>query len=66
MSRSIKVAPNYISQVKLALKLNGFPSQNALAIETGLSRDTIRKFLNGIGIEYLNFTEICKKLGLNW
>lgn len=66
MSRSIRVAPQYIAQVKLALKRNGFASQNALAIETALSRDTIRKFLNGIGIEYLNFVEICEKLGLNW
>lgn len=66
MSRSIRVAPQYIPQVKLALKRNGFPSQNAFAIEVRLSRDTIRKFLNGIGIEYLNFVEICEKLGLNW
>lgn len=66
MSRSIRVAPKYIPQVKRTLKLKGFPSQNALAIEMKLSRDTIRKFLNGIGIEYVNFTEICEKLGLNW
>lgn len=66
MSRSIRVAPKYIPQVKLALKRNGFPSQNALAIEMGLSRDTIRKFLNGIGIDYLNFVEICETLRLNW
>lgn len=66
MSRSIRVAPQYIPQVKLALKRNGFPSQQALATEMGVSRDTIRKFVNGIGIEHLNFTEICEKLGLNW
>ncbi|MCL1463224.1 NACHT domain-containing protein [Argonema galeatum] len=66
MSRSIRVAPQYIPQVKLALKRNGFPSQNAFATEMGLSRDTIRKFLNAIGIDYLNFVEICEKLGLNW
>jgi|JI91814CRNA_FD_contig_123_50727_length_3143_multi_4_in_0_out_2_2 predicted NACHT family NTPase len=66
MSRSIRVAPKYIPQVKQALKRKGFPSQNALATETGRSRDTIRKFLNGIGIEYLNFVEICEKLDLNW
>lgn len=66
MSRSIKVAPQYIPQVKLALKRNGFPSQQALADEIGLSRTTITSFLNGIGVEYLNFVEICEKLGLNW
>ncbi|MDF0552548.1 NACHT domain-containing NTPase [Kamptonema sp. UHCC 0994] len=66
MSRSIRVAPKYIPHVKLALQRSEFPSQNALAIEMGKSRDTIRKFLNGIGIEYLNFVEICEKLGLNW
>ncbi|MCL1471461.1 NACHT domain-containing protein [Argonema antarcticum] len=66
MSRSIRVAPQYIPQVKLALQRNGFPSQQALAEEVGLSRDTIRKFLNGKGIDYWNFTEICEKLELNW
>jgi len=66
MSRSMKVAPQYIPQVKAALNRNGFPSQKVLAEEVGVSRDTIRKFLNGIGIEYRNFADICEKLGLEW
>ena len=66
MSHSIRVAPHYIPQVKLALQRSEFPSQNALAIEMGKSRDTIRKFLNGKGINYLNFVEICERLGYKW
>ena len=66
MSRSLKVAAEYITKAKNALKRNGFPSQKALAEETGISRGTISKFLNGKAIDYGNFVEICQKLGLYW
>ena len=66
MSRSLKVASEYIKKAKNALKRNGFPSQKALAEETGISRGTISKFLNGKAIDYRNFVEICEKLGLDW
>jgi len=66
MARSLKVAPEYIEKVKQAVQRNSFPSQNALATELGISRDTVRKFLNGISIDYLNFVEISEKLGLDW
>ncbi|MEM9271541.1 MAG: NACHT domain-containing protein [Cyanobacteria bacterium P01_F01_bin.143] len=66
MSRSLKVAAEYIKKAKNALKRNGFPSQKALATEMGISRGTISKFLNGKAIDYLNFVEICEKLGLDW
>ena len=66
MSRSIKVASEYIKKAKNALKRNGFPSQKALAEETGIGRGTISKFLNGKAIDYRNFVEICSKLGLDW
>ncbi len=66
MSRSLKVAAEYIKKAKNALKRNGYPSQKALAEETGISRGTISKFLNGKAIDYLNFVEICEKMGLDW
>lgn len=66
MSRSLKVSPQYIQQVKLALKRNGFPSQMALATQVGLNRATIVNFLNGKAVDYLNFVEISEKLGLDW
>jgi len=66
MARSLKVAPEYIFKVKEAVKHNAFPSQQALATELGMARDTVRKFLSGIPIDYLNFVEISQKLGLDW
>ena len=66
MSRSLRVSPNHIEKVKFAVKRNGYPSQNAFAIEVGLSRVTVASFLNGKPVDFLNFTEICEKLGLDW
>ena len=66
MARSQKVASEYINRVKLALKRNGFPSQQALANRLGLSRSTIKHFLNGTPVDRLNFEEICETLGLDW
>jgi LuxR family glucitol operon transcriptional activator len=66
MSRSIRVAPEYFAQVKLAIKRNGFPSQKALATELGFSRSTVSNFVNGKPVDYLTFVEICEKLGLDW
>ena len=66
MSRSVKVRPECIQKVKLALKRNGFPSQKAFAIEIGLARSTVQNFLNGKPVDYLNFVEISEQLGLDW
>ncbi|NEP63080.1 MAG: NACHT domain-containing protein, partial [Symploca sp. SIO2G7] len=66
MPRSIRVAPEYISQVKQAPMRQGFPSQRALALDLGLSRSTITSFLNGKPITFLNFVEISERLGLDW
>ena len=63
MARSLKIAPEYIEKVKSKLQVNGYPSQKALAIETGLSLSTVKKFLNGNPVDYLNFVEISEKLG---
>lgn len=66
MSRSLKVSPQYIASVKQAVKRNGFPSQKAFGIEIGISLSTVKSFLNGRPIDYLNFVEIAEKLGLDW
>lgn len=65
-SRSLRVAPEYLKKVKSAVKSNNFPSQNALAIELGFARSTVSNFLNGNPVDFLNFTEICEKLGFDW
>ncbi len=65
MSRSLKVSPQYIEQVKIAVKRNGFPRQRNLAKELQLSLATVSSFLNGRPVDYLNFYEICQKLGLD-
>src|ERR671933_1130791 len=65
MSRSLKVSPQYIEQVKSALKRNGFARQIDLARHLQLSRSTVWGFLNGRPVDYLNFFEICQKLGLD-
>lgn len=65
MSRSLRVAPQYIKTVRLALK-NRFPSQTALAEEIGLSLSTVKNFLSGKSIDRLNFIEICEILERGW
>jgi transcriptional regulator with XRE-family HTH domain len=65
MSRSLKVAPQYIEQAKSAVKRNGFARQIDLAEDLQLSRATVWNFLNGRPVDYLNFYEICQKLGLD-
>jgi predicted NACHT family NTPase/nucleoside phosphorylase len=66
MSRSLRVAPEYIDQVKLAIKRVGFPSQQALATESGFGRSTVNNFVNGKPVDFNTFVEICNKLGLEW
>jgi len=66
MGRSLKVDPDCIKRVKAALHRNGFPSQQALAIDLGFSRSTVANFCNGKPVDYLNFVEASDKLGLNW
>ena len=66
MSRSLRVAPEYIQKVKLALQRNSYPSQQALATETGYSLSTVKNFLNGKPVDYLNFVELSERLGQDW
>jgi tetratricopeptide (TPR) repeat protein len=66
MARSIRVASECIPLVKQALRRRGFPSQNALGIELGLSRSTITSFFTGKPVYFVNFVEISERLGLDW
>lgn len=65
MPRSLRVSVEYIEQVKSASLRNGFARQQDLAEDIGISRDTVNKFFNGKAVGYLNFLEICGRLGLN-
>jgi hypothetical protein len=64
--KGVKVRAECIERVKLALKLNGFPNQKVLADDVGLALATVSNFLNGKPVFYLNFSEICRALGLDW
>ncbi|MCC5661378.1 hypothetical protein LC608_31380 [Nostoc sp. XA010] len=65
MSRSLKVRQDYIGKVKLAVRRNGFLSQQALAEELGLARSTVVNFLTGKSVDRAIFEEICEKLSLD-
>jgi len=66
MSRSLKVRPECIKKVKLALTRNGIPNQQHLVRELGLNKNTVSKFFNGKQIDFANFVAICEKLCLDW
>jgi hypothetical protein len=66
MPRSLRVAPEYIQKVKSALQRNGYPSQQVLAENVGVSLSTVKNFLNGKPVDYTNFVELSKSLGQDW
>ncbi|AFY48171.1 WD40 repeat-containing protein [Nostoc sp. PCC 7524] len=66
MSRSLKVSPQSLENVRASLKRNGFSSQKSLAQDMGIALATISKFLTGKPVDYGYFLEICLKLGLDW
>jgi hypothetical protein len=66
MGRSLKVSPGCIEQVKSALGRNGFPTQKALAEELEISLSTVKSFLTGRPVDYINFLEISERLGYEW
>ena len=66
MPRSLKVSPNFIGTVKLAIKQRGLLSQRALSEDLGLALSTVSNFLNGKPIDRAIFEEICLKLSLDW
>jgi hypothetical protein len=66
MSRSLRIRPDYIQKVKLAVKRKGYPNQKCLANQVGLSRSTVGNYLNGKPVDISNFQEISQFLGLDW
>jgi transcriptional regulator with XRE-family HTH domain len=66
MPRSLRVHPEYINQVKSAVKRNGYPRQRDLAEDLKISLATVNNFLNGKAVDYLNFIEICQRLVQEW
>ncbi|KJH70142.1 AAA-like domain-containing protein [Aliterella atlantica] len=66
MPRSVRVRSELISEVKSALLRNGYVRQTDLAEYLQISQSTISSFLNGRPVDYLNFLEICRALGLEW
>ena len=66
MPRSLRVKQGCIDKVKLALKLNGFPSQRALAEDVGFALATVSNFLTGKPVDYTTFEELSRRLALNW
>ena len=63
MPRSLRVKAEYIPQVKRAVRNNRYVRQRDLAEELGIALSTVSSFLNGRPVDYLNFYEICQKLG---
>jgi len=66
MPRSLRVRQDCIPKVKLAVQRNGYPRQKDFAEDVGCSLATASNFLNGKPVDFLNFTEICNRLGLDW
>jgi len=66
MARSFRVKQDYIAKVKLAVQYKGYPRQQDLADDLGMSLATVSNFLNGKSVYNLNFQEIAEKLGFDW
>jgi DNA-binding Xre family transcriptional regulator len=64
--RSIRVRPDLVTRVKLAVKQNGFLRQKDLVEAAGLADSTVRNFLGGKPVDYATFEELCQKLNLEW
>jgi len=65
MPRSLRVRQDCIGRVKLSVRRNGFPSQQALAEELGLARSTVVNFLTGKPVDRAVFEEICLRLSVD-
>ena len=66
MPRSLKIRRECIPEVKATLPRQGCVRQIDLAEQVQLSQSTVSSFLNGRPVDYLNFIEFCKFLGLEW
>ena len=63
---SVSVDPQYIQQVKAAVRRKGFLKQRLLAEELDLSLSTVSNYLNGRPVDFLNFLEISQRLDQDW
>ncbi|MDB9480641.1 helix-turn-helix transcriptional regulator [Dolichospermum circinale CS-537/03] len=66
MPKSLRVNNDRIQQVNIVIRINGYPSQRALAYDSGLSLSTISNFLTGKPVSYTSFEELCRRLNLDW
>ncbi len=66
MARSLRIAPQQIARIQSDIKENGYPSQQALALELGVSSSTVKSFFSGECIDCLDFIKISQKLKLEW
>jgi transcriptional regulator with XRE-family HTH domain len=66
MSRSLKIRREYIDEIKLALKQNGYVTQKALAKELNFALATVSNFVTGKPVDFATFIQICDKLQVNW
>ena len=64
--RSLQLNPKFVEKVRTAQKRSGFPSQNVLAMEVGLSRATVSKFFNSRPIDFASFFDLSEALNLDW
>jgi transcriptional regulator with XRE-family HTH domain len=65
-SPGIRIASEHQGIVKQAYSRLGYASQQVFAELLGISRETVRDFLNGKSISPENFQKICQKLNLDW
>jgi predicted DNA-binding transcriptional regulator len=66
MSRSLKIRREYIEEIKLALKQNGYVTQKALAKELNFALATVSNFVTGKPVDFATFVQICDKIQINW
>ncbi|MBD2741274.1 AAA family ATPase [Coleofasciculus sp. FACHB-1120] len=55
-----------IQQAKSAYQRSRYESHKDIAVDIGVSPDTVRKFFNGKPVERRNFLELCNLLDLDW
>jgi len=66
MPRSLRVSRKWIHKVKIAVRHSGYPTQRALARNTGFALSTVSNFLTGKPVSFSTFEELCHKLNLDW
>ncbi|MEH1905797.1 MAG: hypothetical protein V7L04_31565 [Nostoc sp.] len=66
MPRSLRVRHDRIDKVKIAVAINGYPNQRALAHDTGFALATISNFLTDKPVGHATFEELCRRLNMDW